>query len=306
MKDDNYIRFDWAIKRLLRDKANFGVLEGLLTTLLGQKITIANLLESESNQGYPNDKFNRVDMLALTAKGEYVIVEVQITGGIDYFRRMLYAVSKTITEHMKLGMNYKEVKKIYSVNIVYFSLDMKDDYVYHGTTEFQGMHTHTVLKMNADERKRYGISEVSDIFPEYYLLCVNNFNDIALTPLDEWIEYLKNNTISPTATAPGLAEARELLKIDQMSEEEYLSYYSHLKNLSTEVTNIDEALNKGRYEGRAEGLAKGLAKGKAEGLAEGEARSQFQIVSTMRQQGLTAETIAQYTGLSINEIETLL
>ena len=29
MKKDKYIRFDWAVKRLLRDKANFDVLEGL-------------------------------------------------------------------------------------------------------------------------------------------------------------------------------------------------------------------------------------------------------------------------------------
>ena len=43
----NYIRFDWAMKRLLRNKANFSVLEGLLTTLLGENITIRDLLESE-------------------------------------------------------------------------------------------------------------------------------------------------------------------------------------------------------------------------------------------------------------------
>ena len=41
----NYIRFDWAMKRLLRNKANFSVLEGLLTTLLGENITIRDLLE---------------------------------------------------------------------------------------------------------------------------------------------------------------------------------------------------------------------------------------------------------------------
>ena len=59
-----YIRFDWAMKRLLRDKANFGVLEGLLTTLLNEKITINRLLESESNQEDEFDKQNRVDLLA--------------------------------------------------------------------------------------------------------------------------------------------------------------------------------------------------------------------------------------------------
>ncbi len=47
---DRYIRFDWAIKRLLRNKANFGVLEGLLTVLLGRKIRIIDILESEGNQ----------------------------------------------------------------------------------------------------------------------------------------------------------------------------------------------------------------------------------------------------------------
>lgn len=55
----NYIRFDWAMKRLLRNKANFGVLEGLLTTLLDEKITISQLLESESNQEDEFDKIGR-------------------------------------------------------------------------------------------------------------------------------------------------------------------------------------------------------------------------------------------------------
>ena len=72
----NYIRFDWAMKRLLRNKANFGVLEGVLTTLLDEKITISQLLESESNQEDELDKYNRVDLLALDSKGELILIEV--------------------------------------------------------------------------------------------------------------------------------------------------------------------------------------------------------------------------------------
>ncbi|MEM6829022.1 MAG: hypothetical protein AAF551_00810 [Bacteroidota bacterium] len=34
------IRFDWAIKRILRDKENFDILEGFLSELLGQTIQI--------------------------------------------------------------------------------------------------------------------------------------------------------------------------------------------------------------------------------------------------------------------------
>ena len=76
---DRYIRFDWAIKRLLRQKANFGVLEGFLTVFLGEKITIVELLESEGNQLSEDDKFNRVDIKALNDKGEIIIVEIQNT-----------------------------------------------------------------------------------------------------------------------------------------------------------------------------------------------------------------------------------
>ncbi len=58
------IRFDWAIKHLLRNKANFDVLEAFLTHLLKEKITIENLIESESNQDTESMKFNRVDINA--------------------------------------------------------------------------------------------------------------------------------------------------------------------------------------------------------------------------------------------------
>ncbi len=80
------IRFDWAMKRLLRNKANFSVLEGLLTTLLGEKITIQHLLESESNQEDEYDKYNRVDMLAENSKGELVLIEVQNNNEYAYFQ----------------------------------------------------------------------------------------------------------------------------------------------------------------------------------------------------------------------------
>ncbi|MBP7215526.1 MAG: hypothetical protein KBA52_07820 [Candidatus Kapabacteria bacterium] len=50
------IRFDWAIKRLLRNKSNFVVLEGFLSELLFDDIKIEQILESESNQAFVNCK----------------------------------------------------------------------------------------------------------------------------------------------------------------------------------------------------------------------------------------------------------
>lgn len=77
--EDRYIRFDWAIKRLLRQKANFGVLEGFLTVFLKEKVTIMEILESESNQLTADDKFNRVDIKARNSKDEIIIIEIQNT-----------------------------------------------------------------------------------------------------------------------------------------------------------------------------------------------------------------------------------
>ena len=94
MARENYVRFDWATKRLLRQKSNFVILEGFLSTLLGERIKIDRMLESEGNQQHAEDKFNRVDMLAENSKGELVIIEVQNNRELDYFHRMLYGSIK--------------------------------------------------------------------------------------------------------------------------------------------------------------------------------------------------------------------
>ena len=119
---ENYIRFDWAMKRLLRNKANHAVLEGFLSSLIGKKFKIQRFLESESNQEDETDKYNRVDILAENENGELCIIEVQNNRELTYFHRMLYGVSKAITEYIGLGSPYDEVRKVYSINIVYFEL----------------------------------------------------------------------------------------------------------------------------------------------------------------------------------------
>ena len=112
MKRQNIIKFDWAIKRLLRNKADFVVLEGFLSELLPESIKIENVLESEGNQQTSDDKFNRVDVLVKNSKDELVIIEIQNESEFDYFHRMTYGVSKAITEYISLGNNYDKLKKV--------------------------------------------------------------------------------------------------------------------------------------------------------------------------------------------------
>lgn len=290
---DRYIRFDWAIKRLLRQKANFGVLEGFLTVMIGEEVKILEIFESEGNQTAFDDKFNRVDVKALNSKGEIIIVEVQNTRELYYLERILYGVAKAITEHISLGESYQRVKKVYSINILYFDLGVGTDYFYHGQNHFIGVHTGDQLRINTRDRDAVIPRLPAEIFPEYILIRVNEFDKVASTPLDEWIEYLKDGTIRPDTTVPGLREAREKLKYNSMTRGERYAYEEHLTN----VVILEDAIENAKWEG--------LTEGKAEGLAEGETKAMRQAATNMKQMGMDAVAISSCTGLTADEIEKL-
>ena len=306
----NYIRFDWAIKRLLRDKANFAVLEGFLTTLLGMKLTISRLLESEGNQEREYSKFNRVDLLAEDAEGELFLIEVQNNNEYAYFQRMLFGASKLVTEYINRGDNYDKVRKVYSVNVVYFPLGGHGrDVVYHGKTEFLGLTTGERLDLSPYQKQLFRVEEVSQLYPEYYILKVNDFDSVARTPLEEWIYYLKTGDIPESASAPGLAQARERLRLDTMSEGERRAYYNHIDDIvslqDTIVNSRRESFESGKAEGRKEGLAEGREEGLTQGREEGEHSAHIKMARKMKAKGTPLAEIAELTGLSEGEIEKL-
>lgn len=302
---DKYIRFDWAIKRLLRQKANFDVLEGFLTVFLGEKITIVDILESEGNQQSADDKFNRVDIKARNSKDEIIIVEIQNTRELYYLERVLYGVAKAITEHISLGEQYHKVKKIYSISILYFDIGKGSDYLYHGQNHFIGVHTGDELQVNVKEQGAIKTRMPAEIFPEYILIRVNEFDKVAVTPLEEWMKYLKDGIIRPDTTAPGLKEAHEKLKYYSMTPQERHAYDEHLSAVMIQNDVLDTAKLEGRIEGHAEGLAEGLAEGRVKGLTEGRVKEKLENAKRMKDKGCAIDFIAEITGLSLVEIEQL-
>lgn len=291
MVESKYIRFDWAMKRLLRQKANFGILEGFLTTLLGMQVKIKNMLESESNQEDESDKYNRVDMLAENEKGDLFLIEVQNNTEYAYFQRMLFGTSKLVTEYIKKGEGYENIRKVYSVNIVYFSLGKGTDIVYHGKTEFRGIHNGDLLELTPFQRQKFDVDAVSDLYPEYYILKVNDFDRVAKNSLEEWVYYLNTGDVPQGATAPGMEEVKEQLTIDRMNKSERSAYYKHLDNIVILRSNIYTEREEGRAEGRAEGEAIGRKK------------KAMETARKMKSLGLPVDTIVEITGLTEQEVE---
>jgi len=261
-----FVSFDWAIKRLFRDKANFCVLEGFLSELLHEDITILSLIDSESNQENARDKFNRVDLMVKTAKGEQLIIEVQYDHQVDYFQRMNYGTAKVITENMSSSDFYSEVKRVISVNIVYFDLGEGEDYLYYGRTVFDGVHRHDRLKLSDKQRDVYACQEVGQLFPEYYLIKVKSFDDVTTDTLDEWIYFLRHSDILPEFKAKGLQEARQRLSIMQMSPKERAEFDAFIDDRrfqnSAGYSHILQGIEQGRQE-MAEEVAKAQAEAKA-------------------------------------------
>jgi len=298
-----YIRFDYAAKRLLRQKANFVVLEGFLTVLLKTNVKIQRMLESESNQEHEDDKFNRVDMLAELGNGELAIIEIQNSRVLHYFQRILYGTSKAITEYIDIGDEYSKVKKVYSVSIVYFGLGQGNDYAYHGKTEFRGINkTDDVLRLSQKQQEQFKREFAGDLYPEYFILRVDDFDDVAKSSLEEWISFLKNGDIPDSFTAPGLREARERLLEAGMSREErmrYNSYMDAMRNARSVIsTYFMEGEDKGRKEGRIEG--------KEEGVKEGEEKTLLKAINKMLSHGKSAEEIAELLDIPLERVRSLL
>ena len=276
------ISFDWAIKRILRSKANFDILEGFLSELLKEDIKIIEILESESNQDQRDDKFNRLDLKVKNDNDEIILIEIQYSSELDYLQRILYASSKAITEHMKEGEAFSEVSKVISISVLYFDFGDGDDYIYKGTTNFIGLHNHMQLKLNEKQKDLYKTDKIEKVYPEYYLIKVRNFNDNAKDSLDEWINFLKNETIPENPRAKGLAKASQELDYLKMSEQERIAYNRYQEDRHHEASIYESTYVVGKITGIKE-VALNLLKAKVE-----------------------KDIIKQTTGLSDVELENLI
>ena len=301
MEERTIISFDYAVKYLLRDKADFGILSGFLTELMGRDIVVVSIMESESNKADPTEKTNRVDLKARIDGGELAVFEFQFHQTVDFFGRVMYGVSKAIIEQVSVGDDIYRIRKVYSINIAYYDMSAERDYLFHGKFDgCKGVHyANECIGFNAFDEPR-------DIHPEYYLIKPKRFDGQMRSLFDEWVYVLQTSTVRDDFTAAGIAEAKVKLDLLRMSPDERNRYETYLANRSSVnsalYTSELEGHAKGRAEGLAEGRVEGLAEGMEKGLAEGEKRKAITIAKNLKDAGIDIDTIVKSTGLSASEI----
>ena len=163
-------------------------------------------------------------------------------------------------------------------------------------TTFHGMtKKDTVLHVNTDNERKFlhktqlHMTSPEEVFPEYFLLMVNHFNEVARTPIEEWMQYLKDAVIREDTTAPGLQAAREKLAYMSMTPKQRRAYEDYMIS----VHAARDAWETLRDESRAEGEAIGEEKARRKNALK------------MKADKMPVELIAKYTGLTAEEIEAL-
>jgi predicted transposase/invertase (TIGR01784 family) len=180
---------------------------------------------------------------------------------------------------------------------LYFDLGQGEDYIYHGTTSFVGIHQHDKLDLTKKQKELYRRQLIHEVYPEYYLLKVNKFNDVAKNTLDEWVYFLKNGAIEKNFHAKGLDEASEKLNEMKLTDQERREYTRYLDNL-----HLDASMIQTNYAiAKTEGEKIGLEKGEKIGIE----KEKLAIAKKMKESGMAIATIQQITGLSKAEIENL-
>ena len=198
---------------------------------------------------------------------------------------MAYGTSKAISENLKKREKYSEIKKVISINIVYFDLGQGQDYIYRGRTDFRGLHQNDILGLSEKQKQTFVKKEVADIFPEYYLLKVNQFNDVAKDTLDEWVYFLKNSEVKDNFKAKGLKEANEVLDIMRLEKEDQYGYNRYLDSLHLKASEVFSLQTEAEFKVREE--------------------EKIELAKKSILKGLNNELISEITGLTIEKIEEL-
>lgn len=279
---ENYIRFDWAMKRLLRQRDNYAVLEGLLTILLNMQVRILLIIDSTPYKDDDIPERFRMNLLIANEKDECALVEIQNNNEYAYYQRVIFGLSSQLTDFVNRYKNgYGPIGKVYSVNIVYFPLVHGKDFVYHGKTAFHGIHTDELLDLSPFQQQVFEVDETHCLYPEYYILKVCDFNKIPQSPLEEWMYYLNTGNVPDKVTAPGLDMVKKQLRLEQLKQEDVKAYHRHLNDLAILRDNL--------YAEHTEGYIEGVLK----------------TARNLKKMGMDVAFIAQATGLLTDEINAL-
>ncbi len=305
-EEKRLICFEWALKHMLRKEVNFPITEDFLTYLLGEKVKIEEMLESESNKRCRDDKQTRVDMRIKTKKGEQIIVEFQARRELDYLDRVLANSCMAVTENLKEGGRYMGIQKVISVSVIFCSVGgTGKDYIYSSQKSIRGRHhndelTFTPIASQAHGGKKYA----HEIHPEEHYIFVNRFDKKVRDAFDEWVYFFKTESVKGDFKSKGLKKAAEVLDTLKLTPKERKEYEAFQDQLSRDRSHANTEIDIAEYEGKLEHKAE--ERGMQKGIEKGIAQEQRAVVIRLHRTNTNKELMAKAADLTVDEIEKIL
>ena len=284
-------RADLTFKRIFGEHPDLviSLLNALLPLKAGEEITEIEFLPSELVPDNPLRKFSIVDVRCRDMQGRHFLVEMQMLWSPEFRQRVLFNASKAYVRQLDTGEGYGLLQPVYSLNLVNEVFEPELQGYYHHYAMVHVEHTDRII-----EGLQLIFVELPKFTPHTYaekrmhilwLRFLTEINETTRTIPEELLE------------APEIKKALTVLEESAFTDAELAGYEHFWDGISVEKTLYNSAIRRGLAEGKAEGLA--------EGLAEGKAKEQRLIAANLKKQGIDIETIAQCTGLSVEEIDKL-
>ena len=309
---------DFGFKWLFGTEKNKIILIDFLNAIFSGMEVVEDLefRQNEHLGNGPEDRHVIFDVYCVTSTGEHIIVEMQNVRQSAFRDRMLFYAAAPIRKQAPKGAWNFELKRVYSIGILNFTLDKADMTVPAGTKAVvqEGKsddkdpslaYRHVIQLMDIDTKVIFS-KTLTFIYVE--MPKFSKAEADLKTLLDKWLYAIK--TMAETEcerpellTGDAFDQFFEQARYACLDEDEQRIYDRSLMDywdmFAIEQTHYNEGLEKGKELGIAEGKELGLAEGKELGLAEGKELGALQMLIGLVRDGiLSLETAAHKAGMS--------
>ena len=189
-----------------------------------------------------------------------------------FLHKACFNSSRLIVDSVSANDDYSTIKKIFHINLLYFSWGKLEQPLYHGQTIFREVATDHRVSMHFSALGGK-IIEAHNIMPEYLVICIPLFNDEIQEELDEWLYMLKHAEVREDFQSPYMQQVADRLSVLKLPPKDLAAYRQYrsasLKERDRIVSAKEEGMEKGLKQGEKKGLEKGLKKGMEKGLKKG-------------------------------------
>lgn len=292
--DKPLVSFDYAIKYLLKDKGDYGIVEGFISALLKTKgykdIKIVALLETESNKEDSKSKRSLADLIVEDEDHHKYIIEIERNVKDSFIHKACFNTSRLIVDNLAQREDYTQIIKIFHISLLYFPIGNGNGAIYQGKTIIHEIETNEKLSVHIKNQQTGEVFDATDILPEYFYISVPLFNDRLEREIDDWLHVMKYDEVPPNYHSPYMVQVAEKLSILKMTPEERANYSYYQKKLYNDRDELQAA------------EARGIDIGKG----EENIRVKIEIAENLLSQNIDINTISVATGLPVEKINVIL